>query len=202
MIIKTFHEDPLGNNNYVVIDEVSHEAILIDCSAPDDAIMDFIREQNATFKFILLTHGHLDHVMGLIHFQQKYKAKAYLHQDDAPLLSNINAWTKFLGWPPVEVPVADVLIDEKTPLKLGDTPIHVIHTPGHTHGCVCYLIGNHLFSGDTLFQGTHGRTDLDCGDPVKMQASLAHLLTLPDDTIVYPGHGSSTTIGAEKKNQS
>jgi len=198
MIIKTFREAPLDNNNYVIIDEVSHEATLIDCSAPDDAIMDYIHEQKATLKFILLTHGHLDHVMGLIHFQQKYGTKAYLYRDDAPLLAHINDWTKFLGWPPVEVPTADVLIDEKTSLKLGDTSIQIIHTPGHTWGGVCYLIENNLFSGDTLFRGTHGRTDLDGGDSAKIYASLAHLFTLPDDTIVYPGHGAPTTIGAEK----
>ena len=201
MIIKAFREPPLDNNDYIVIDEASHEAILIDCSAPDDSIMDYIHEQNASLKFILLTHGHLDHVMGLIHFQQKYGIQAYLHQNDSALLADINTWTKFLGWDPVAIPTADVLIDEQTPLKLGEESIQIIHTPGHTQGCVCYLIDNHLFSGDTLFQGTHGRTDLSGGDPQKMQASLSRLFTLPDTTLVYPGHGETTTIGTEKKHQ-
>lgn len=198
-MIKTFVEPPLDNNNYVVIDEPTGDTVLIDCSAPDDSIMDFIRAQNATLRLILLTHAHLDHVMGITHFQKKHNIPVYVPQKDDVLLSEINQWTQHLGWPTVDIPHATGVLETILPLTLGSREIKVIPTPGHTEGGVCYLIGKDLFSGDTLFRGTHGRTDLPHSNPADMQLSLKHLFSLPDDVVVYPGHGSPTTIGDEKK---
>lgn len=199
MIIKTFLEKPLDNNNYVIIDEETLEAVLIDCSHSDDAIMDYIREQGATLKYILLTHGHLDHVMGVSHFQKKYKVPVYVAKEDAVLMAGINTWTRMLGWPETKVPKADEILSDNNDLMLGKNKIQVIKTAGHTQGCVCYLIGDNLFSGDTLFRGTYGRTDLPGSNQEQMNNSLQILFKLPDETKVFPGHGAPTTIGDEKK---
>lgn len=199
MIIKTFIEPPLDNNNYVIIDDESHEAVLIDCSHPDDTIMDYIRDQGANLKYILLTHGHLDHVMGVDYFQKKYRIPVYVAKEDVPLMADINSWTKMLGLPETEVPKADKILTDDEDLILGKNKIQVIKTAGHTQGCVCYLIGDNLFSGDTLFRGTHGRTDLPDSSQAQMNDSLKRLFRLPDETKVFPGHGAPTTIGDEKK---
>ena len=199
MIIKQFREEPLDNNNYVVIDPESKEAVLIDCSSPDDTIVDYIKEQGAKLKFILLTHGHLDHVMGVIHFQEKHNLPVYVAKEDVPLMADINYWTQLLGWPEVEVPKADKMLQRDDELMLGNNKIQIIPTPGHTEGCVCYLIGDNLFSGDTLFRGTYGRTDFPGGCQEKMDKSLKKLFDLPETTKVFPGHGAPTTIADEKK---
>ena len=202
MLIQTFVEPPLDNNNYVVLDDAGKEAVLIDCSAEDDAIMNFIKEHGATLKYVLITHGHLDHIMGVRYFQKTYGARVYVSRADRPLMAKINEWTAWLGWSPVPVPDADGVLEEVSDLRLGEEKIHLIPTPGHTPGGVSFLIGNHLFSGDTLFRGTHGRVDLPGSSADAMQASLKTLCALPDETQVHPGHGASTTIGAEKTHYS
>ena len=198
VIIKTFVEPPLDNNNYVVIDQQTGQAVLIDCSAPDERIMAYVQEQGATLAAIWLTHAHPDHVLGVTWFQKKYKVPVLLSAADASLLADMNEWTAWLNWPTAEVPVADELIDEKTPLRLGNIPVQVIATPGHTAGGMCYLIQGNLFSGDTLFRGTYGRTDLPGSDAQAMRRSLRQLMTLPAETQVFPGHGKPTTIREEK----
>ena len=197
MIVKKFIKGPLGNNNYVIIDEESHEAVLVDCSDSWDDILEFIQSQNATLKYILLTHGHFDHFIGIN--KSKANVKSYLHNADKVLLEQINEFMDSVGLPHVKVPQIDVFFDKNTQLSLGKEQIKIIETPGHTPGGVCFLIQNHLFSGDTLFFRTHGRTDLMFSDNSQMLTSLKKLCnTLPDETIVYPGHGKTTTIKNEK----
>ena len=104
-----------------------------------------------------------------------------------------------LGWPETTVPKADKVLSDDEELMLGNNRIRVIETAGHTQGCVCYLIGDNLFSGDTLFRGTHGRTDLPDSSQAQMNDSLKRLFQLPDETKVFPGHGAPTTIADEKK---
>ncbi|MBD5405433.1 MBL fold metallo-hydrolase [bacterium] len=194
MIIKKFIKNgPLQNNNYVIIDEESREAVLIDCSEPTDDIMDYIKEQGADLKYILLTHVHPDHIQGVNYYRKKYGVSVFLHKDDFPLLSQLGQY--FAGAESVSV---DKLFDDDAEFSIGNEKIKVIHTPGHTEGSVCYLIDNMLFSGDTLFYETHGRTDLPFSDDAKMRSSLKKLFTLDDNIVVYPGHRKDTTIGAEK----
>ena len=197
--VKTFTTAPLANNNYVVIDSVSHEALLIDCSGRLDEVMNYVQSQGATLKYILLTHGHFDHVMGVNYFKEKYRIPTYIAKEDQCQLEGINDYLKWMHIPSVEVPEVAGYLNEIQP-KLGDHVIQVIKTPGHTDGSVCYLIDHMLFSGDTLFKGSYGRTDFPGGDEQKIHESLKHLFEmLPDDVVVYPGHESSTTIGAERK---
>jgi len=195
LTIHTFTEPPLDNNNYVVIDDQSHEAILIDCSAPDEKIVDYIARQGATLKYILITHAHFDHVLGAGWFMKKYQVPAYLNTGDFPLLHDMNSWLTGMGYAAQTIPELLPLPEQ---LLIGESPVRVIQTPGHTPGGVCYLIKNHLFAGDTLFKGTHGRVDIPMSNPDAIYESLRMLLQLPEDIIVHPGHGQPTRIGDEK----
>ena len=198
MIVKEFVKTPLKNNNYVVADPDTKEAVLIDCSHPDDEIMDWIKAQGFHLRYILLTHGHFDHVLGVNYYKEHYGVDAYLPEKDLPVLNRANEYIGILGLKDIKIPEVKTF-DEKHIFKVGKYPIEVIPTPGHTMGGVCYLSDGNLFAGDTLFHGTYGRTDLPESDDATMQKSLKTLFEkLPDDTPVYPGHGAETTIGNER----
>lgn len=201
MIFKTFVEPPLENNNYLLIDEKSKDAVLVDCSHYDLKIKSFLDENGATLKYIILTHGHFDHIMGVAKMIKDTGAKLFLHSGDDLLLKDVNSFTFMLGLPSVEVPEVSQYLKDGDIITLGDNiQIKVIHTPGHTKGGVCYLVDNMLFSGDTLFKESIGRTDLEGGSFAELEASIKKkLFILPDDLNVYTGHGQMTTIGHEKK---
>lgn len=198
VIIKEFLKKPVQNNNYVVVDETTKEAILIDCSWPDDEIMDWVKQEGFNLKYILLTHGHFDHVLGVNYYKDKFDIDAYLYEKDEALLADAVRYARHFNLSDA-APVRVQTFNTKTKFKVGKYEIKVILTPGHTQGGVCYLIDGNLFSGDTLFHGTYGRTDLAESDEAKMQESLQKLFEeLPDETPVYPGHGAATTISHER----
>ena len=197
MIIQKFTKGPVGNNNYVVMDENSGEAAIIDCTQNPQDMMDFIQQKGGHLKYVLLTHGHFDHVMGLN--KTADLENVYLSKDDKELLENINDFMDLLNLPHTSVPKVDVFFENDTALNLGDHKIQIISTPGHTEGSVCFLIQNYLFSGDTIFKQSHGRTDFPGGSAKKIYFSLKNLLSLPEDTIVLPGHGPETTIKEERQ---
>lgn len=196
--ICSFVKDPLQNNDYVVADETTKEAVLIDCSWPDDEIMNWIKTEGLKLKYILLTHGHFDHVLGVNYYKKKYGIDAYLYEKDEDLLQDAIRYARHLNVSDA-APVHVKTFNVDTKFQVGSYEIKVILTPGHTQGGVCYLIDGNLFSGDTLFHGTYGRTDLPESDDAKMQESLKKLFEeLPDETPVYAGHGAATTIGHER----
>ena len=200
LILKDFVFPPLNNHNYLVLDSESKEGVLFDCSVPNDEVMKFVENQGAILKMILLTHGHFDHVMGVNYFWEKHHIPTYVHENDLPLLQEINNYTRYANMTEkVPVPKVDGTFNASTIFKLGKYPIRIISTPGHTKGCTCFLIDDILISGDTLFMGTYGRTDLPTSSPEAMKQSLKRLFReLPGTTRVYPGHGHPTTIGAER----
>ena len=196
MIIKTFIEPPIENNNYLLIDELSKEAVLIDCSAVEPKIQALLNEYGAELKYILLTHGHFDHVAGI----RPTSAKIVMSKLDLPLLSQVNQYLPMFGMSAISVPKIDVFVDDGSILKVGEKEIKVIHTPGHTQGGVCYYIDDYLFSGDTIFREAVGRCDLPGGNFEQIVKSIENkIYKLPDDTIIYPGHGKQTTVGWEKE---
>ena len=200
MILTTFVEPPLDNNNYLLVNDASKEALLIDCSCYDEKLVKGLAEQNITLKYILLTHAHFDHVLGVEKTVQATGAKVVLHQDDLDLLNNLNAYSFMLGLPEVNVPKVDILVRDGDAIRLGDKEIKVIHTPGHTLGGVSYLFEEMLFSGDTLFQESVGRTDLEGGSFATLEDSIRNrIFMLADNVTVYPGHGPKTSVGHEKK---
>ena len=195
MILQTYTEPPIDNNNYLLIDEESKEAVLIDCSAVDDRIKDALNEAGAKLKYILLTHGHFDHVAGI----RPTNAKIVMHEKDVRILNQANMYLPMFGIPEITIPEIDIFIKDGDNLKIGNTDIKVIHTPGHTQGGVCYLIKDMLFSGDTIFRESVGRCDLEGGNFNQIVESIkTKIFTLPDDIKIYPGHGRETTVGWEK----
>lgn len=199
MILKEFVLGDLENNNYLLIDEASKEAVLIDCTIPRDDIEDALKEYGADLKYILLTHAHFDHIMGLNYFREKYKCKALLHKDDKQLLESMKEFSQeFLPYE-LENQQVDGFLEENQSIAFGGHCIKVIHTPGHSQGGVCYLLDDMLFTGDTIFREAVGRTDLPGGNFAQLKSNIEQkIFTLDENIKIYPGHGPSSTVGWEK----
>ena len=200
MIIKRFIAGRLENNIYLVADEKSGEAVLIDATQDLPEIQKAVKDLGVKVKYILLTHGHFDHILGLNSLKKSLNAPAVICKDDLVISDNINEFTRLFGLPDSVPPKYDMYIKDGDEILLGSYKIKVIHTPGHTEGGVCYLVDGKLFSGDTLFRGSVGRPDLFGGNFGKLSDSIKNKLFKLDDKIeVFPGHGDMTTIGFEKK---
>lgn len=211
MIIKTFIEPPIDNNNYLLIDEESKEAALVDCSAVDDRIAEELDAQGAKLKYILLTHGHFDHVAGIrpdmgqtltptLSLGEGARTQLVMHKSDLDWLKKTNQYLPMFGMPEITIPEIDIFVKDGDILKLGESEIKVIHTPGHTQGGVCYLVDGKLFSGDTIFRESVGRCDLEGGNFDQIVESITNkIFTLPEDFLIYPGHGRMTSVGWEKE---
>lgn len=196
MIIKTYISGPIDANNYLLID--GDEAVLIDCSEFKSEILKEL--ENIKLKYILLTHGHFDHVLGVNAMREATGAKVLVQKNDVERMEESAQIMQTFGVQGVETPLADEYLNDGDVIEFGNTKINVIATPGHTQGCVCYLVDGKLFSGDTLFRNSVGRCDLPGGDFEKLSNSVkAKLFTMDDNTVVYPGHGPETTIGYEKQ---
>ena len=197
--IETWIGDP--TNCYIVFDENSHETMVIDPAGDVYRIVERIDILKGKLKYIYITHCHGDHIGGVNELKNRCGGKILIHRYDAEGLNDekINL-TTYIGMDKIELE-ADSRVDDGDLLHLGDLEFKIIHTPGHTIGGTSLYCEEEklLFSGDTLFRGTWGRTDLPTGSIEDIMNSITNkLLILPDDTIVYPGHGKSTMIGDEK----
>jgi len=197
-------------NCTIIGDPLTREALVIDPGDEVTRIMDLLGRHKLTVKAIVSTHAHIDHVGGLSKLHRFTGAPVLMHREDLPLYQAMDMQAAFLGVAAPELTSIDNLLKEGDTLRWGDYQARIIHTPGHTPGSVCLyvpqeagivtLVAPQLFAGDTLFAGSIGRTDLWGGSMEKMMDSLVHkLLALPDDTVVYPGHGLTTTIGEERQ---
>ncbi len=196
--IKQFVAGQLENNMYLIADKVSKKAVLIDASSNIPELIEAAKGYDV--EYILLTHGHFDHIMGLTSLKTAFNAKAVINKNDLVISDNINEFTNLFGIPSTVPPTYDMFVEDGETIKAGNIEIKVIATPGHTEGGVCYLIDNKLFSGDTLFKQSVGRTDLFGGNFEKLSDSIKNKLFKLDEKIqVYPGHGDMTTIEFEKK---
>lgn len=192
----------LRTNCYLVADEESREAFLIDPADSAEELSRLIENEDVKIKGILITHGHFDHVYAVTELAAKYHVPIYCGEQEAELLSNpiLNESAAFRREVSV---VADRLLKDGQKLQLGKTEFTVIATPGHTVGGVCYYAEKEqvLFSGDTLFFESVGRSDFHTGNErILMQSIKERLYVLPDAVNVYPGHGPKTSIGYEKEN--
>ncbi len=201
MIVKTFPLGLIGTNAYLLIDEESKEAVIIDLGGDYRAIKDELEKNNASLKYILNTHGHFDHILGEKDAQEVFDVPVYVHEEDKYLVQNLPKQLERFGFAENALPPENLkTFTEKDTFKIGDKEIKVIHTPGHTPGSVCFLVGKLLFSGDTLFYTSVGRTDFEGGSFAQLSNSIKEkLFKLDDDIDVYPGHDSKTSIGYEKK---
>lgn len=178
------------------------EAVLIDAAEYSGEIADYIKANGLTLKYVLLTHCHFDHILGAKRFSEEFSAPIAIGEADAPALydARLNGASSF-GFDMSDLPRADRTLKEKDTISFGEVTLSVISTPGHTKGGVAYYTKGYLFSGDTLFQASIGRTDLIGGSYQTIVDTIANkLYKLGDDTTVFPGHGPTTTIGWEKKN--
>lgn len=199
--IKTLVIGPIEVNNYLVIDENTKDAVLIDAGGDLEKTIKLAKANNANIKLILNTHGHFDHTAGDYDLREKTGAKVLIHESDQYFVNNIKDHLALYNMPQYEVPVIDEYIKDEQIINAGSIEIKVIHTPGHSEGSVCFLIDKQLFSGDTLFAGEVGRTDLPGGSFQKLKDSVTNkLFTLDGSIKVYPGHGPSTSIEYEKIN--
>lgn len=188
-------------NCYLILNEESHDMIIVDPGGSTDEIIDKIRELGGKPVAILLTHGHYDHILAVNGLRDAYpEIEVYIGEKDAAMLKDDKLNCYCYGKKIIVEP--DHLVSEGTVLELAGLSCVVMHTPGHTAGSVCYYYEEQgvLFAGDTLFFRSYGRTDLPTGNDRDMVTSLTRLLTeLPDDVTVLCGHNRSTTIGYEKK---
>ena len=184
-----------GSNCYLLISE--NQAAVIDPSANADVILQKVEQYGATLQYILLTHGHFDHICSLDTLRDKAGIPAYVHIGDLDMPSDAdkNAFYTFFGSSRT-YRTPEKTIQEGDVLALGNEQISVLHTPGHTEGSVCYLCNDQfLITGDTLFERGFGRYDLYGGDPFKLRRSLEHLASLDPSLVIYPGHGAPTDLG-------
>lgn len=202
MHIQTLSLGPLGTNCYIISKD--SQCLIVDPGGDAHIVKQYIKEKQITPQAILLTHAHFDHIGAVDALRKKYNIKVYLHKNEQSWLSNpdLNRSGLFLG--PEEVIKTDKpdVILEEGKLTIGSFTFEVVHTPGHSPGSVSFIFHQEKFtvSGDVLFQQGIGRTDLPEGSIDQLANSIVtKLYILSDDFVVYPGHGPSTTIGAEKK---
>ena len=202
MMVKMFTVGGFFTNCYVVGCEQTGEAILIDPGFDDsfeaEKIFKFIDGSNLKLKFIVNTHGHLDHICGNGRAKEKYNVPILVHEYDAYMLGRVGKHiASFFGFKGSSPP-ADVLLHDGDLIEFGRIALKVMHTPGHSRGSISLIGSKEVFTGDTLFCGSIGRTDFPDSSESDMQLSLKKLTYLPDNFVVYPGHGPQTTIGEEK----
>jgi hydroxyacylglutathione hydrolase len=187
-------------NAYLVVDEGSLQCAIVDPGEGAGLILHKVAQAGAKPVAIWLTHAHVDHVVGVPQVRQATGAPVYLHPADRPLYDHVPEQAMAFGLRADPLDPPDRSFAHGDVLRLGQLTFVVHHTPGHSPGSVCLVGEGVVFGGDVLFQGSVGRTDLPGGDGETLRASIdRELLTLPDSTIVYSGHGPETTIGAERR---
>ncbi len=189
-------------NCYLVIDESTNDSFLVDPGAYGERQAAYIKSLGIEkLRYILLTHGHFDHILGAEKFRQGFSAKVVIHHlDEDKLGSEVKSLYFHFDRESDFIPTsADITVDDGDNLPFGNETVEVIHTPGHTKGGVCYKIGDALFTGDTLFKSNIGRTDFPDSDENEMLESLIKLDKLSLDYKIYPGHEGVTTLDFEKK---
>lgn len=201
MIIKHYLSGPLSVNSYLVIDEGTKEGFIVDPGGVNTNLNKFVEEEGVDVKYILLTHGHGDHIGGVAEYQRQFPGvKVVAAEAELPILLNarMNASLEISGVASTVDP--DILVKDGDTLVMGALTMKFLATPGHTPGGICILLDDVLFSGDTLFEQSIGRTDLPGGSFTDIRDSIHRkLFTLPKQTKVYPGHMGTTTIGFEKE---
>ncbi len=200
MIVEMFHVGIFGCNCIILGCEETQSAIVIDPGEEGDRIVETLKRRGLTAVTLLHTHAHFDHIGGTARVRELTGAVAALHEDDMALCEKLPLQTAHFGFPELQIPTIDQFIKDGDTFAFGRHAALALHTPGHTYGSTSFYIADFgLATGDTLFAGSVGRTDLWGGDhPTLIQSIHKKLLTFPDETRVYPGHGHRTTIGQER----
>jgi hydroxyacylglutathione hydrolase len=207
MKTETIAVNPFEMNCYIYYDENSKEGVIIDPAAYIDSekelIENFIKGENIKIKYILISHGHIDHILGNHWAKEYFNVPVLMNKEDLPLIEHAPEQGEMFGVIFPDLPKPDKFINEDDTIKFGAAELKIVHTPGHSPGSVCFVDEKEkiIFGGDCLFKGSIGRTDLWMGNTdVLLNSITQKLFKYSDDYVVYPGHYESSTIGEEKKN--
>ena len=203
MRITNLPSGALQANTYLAVDEKTNEGFIVDPGGYNKVLTKEVRDNDVKIKYIILTHGHSDHICGVNEHKAEFPdAKIVAYKDEEAMLENPNL-NQSPGFGVPYSTKADILVSDGDELKVGDVTLKFVHTPGHTEGGMCIYVkeAKALFSGDTLFRQSIGRTDFPGGSYKEIMDSIRKkLFLLPDDTNVFPGHMGTTSIGFEKEN--
>jgi hydroxyacylglutathione hydrolase len=200
MIIQSLVVGPIQANCFILGDEKTKEAVVIDPGDDVRRILAGLQKQALQIKYIINTHGHFDHVGGNKELKEKTGAPLLIHKAEAPLLAHLSSAAAVWGMHADDSPPPDRLLEDGDQITFGQITLEVIHTPGHSPGGISLYTPKDLFVGDTLFAGSIGRTDFPGGDYDQLISGVRRrLFVLGDDVRVFPGHGPDTTIGQERK---
>ena len=199
MNIRSLIVGAFDENTYLVADEATGDAILVDPGAEPARIIDLVRDSKVALRAIWLTHAHLDHIGGIAGVTRQWNVPIFMHPADAPVYAFAERAAAMYGIEFEIPPMPDRALAEGDVLRIGAIEFAVWHVPGHAPGHVVFLGGGVMLGGDLLFAGSVGRVDLPLSDPRAMQRSLDRLAALPGETVVHPGHGPLTTLDSERR---
>lgn len=200
MILIRLVVGPLQVNCFILADEKTKEAVVIDPGDDAGDILKVIREKGLTVRYLVNTHGHFDHVGANRALKEATGALLLIHEGDAPVMASAPLQSSAFGMEEISSPPADRFVKHGDVITAGEVKLKVLHTPGHSPGGISLLEDGMVFTGDALFAGSIGRTDLPGGDLLTLlRAIKTNLMTLPDDTRVFCGHGPASTIGEERR---
>lgn len=197
--IKRLVVGSLEVNCYIAYDPGTGEAMVVDPGDESAEIMDRIRESELTVRYLVCTHGHFDHVGAIPQLSRSTGAKVAIHREEKPVYLSAKDFGRMWGFEIDELPEPDLLLAEGDHIRVGELKFDVLHTPGHSPGGICLYGEKVLFSGDTIFAGSVGRTDFPGGSAEMLRQSFRRILNLPGETRIYPGHGPSSTVETERR---
>lgn len=199
MRVLTATVGPFQENSYLVIDDDTRSAVLVDPGDEPERLLRMIDEEKVTLRAIWLTHGHLDHIGAIAAITRRFAVPVHLHPDDEQVFASAGSYATTFGVPFEQPAPADSALAHEDVLTVGNLSFHVMHAPGHAPGHVVIHGNGIAFGGDCLFAGSVGRTDLPFCDVATFEQSLRAIIALPPETVVYTGHGPPTTIAVERR---